>query len=140
MVAPLAPSPTSSIEDKALELCQFVLEQPEFRESWNRIEAFLSDPAAQGVYREWQEASRELALREREGLPLTDQDLVSVEMRKEAVLENSVALGFAESEEVLNGIFGTVTRLLQKTLQLGRVPTEEDLAESGCCGGGCGCH
>jgi len=49
-----------------------------------------------------------------------------------------VAIGFAESEEILNGIFGTVTQLLQKTLQLGRVPTEEDLS-AGCCGGGCGC-
>jgi cell fate (sporulation/competence/biofilm development) regulator YlbF (YheA/YmcA/DUF963 family) len=137
MVATLSASPT--IEDKALELCQFVLEQPEFQDSWNRIEAFLADPAAQGVYRAWQEASRDLAMREREGIPLTDHDLVAVEVRKEAVLENAVALGFAESEEILNGIFGTVTRLLQKTLQLGRVPTEEDLSEGSCCGGGCGC-
>jgi cell fate (sporulation/competence/biofilm development) regulator YlbF (YheA/YmcA/DUF963 family) len=137
MVSPVAQPPT--IEDKALELCQFVLEQPEFQESWSRIEAFLADPAAQNLYQQWQEASRELAMRERQGLPLTDTDLFAVESRKEAVLENSVALGFAESEEILNGIFGTVTKLLQKTLQLGRVPTEEDLSD-GCCGGGCGCH
>ena len=138
MVAPLAE--TQTIEDKARELCQFVLDQPEFCDSWNRIEAFLADPTAQGLYRDWQEASREIALREREGLPLTDQDLIAVESRKEAVLGNSVALGFAESEDALNGIFGTVTRLLQKTLQLGRVPTAEDLSEGSCCGGGCGCQ
>jgi len=138
MFAPLAE--TQTIEDKTLELCQFVLDQPEFRDSWNRIEAFLADSTAQGLYRDWQEASREIAMREREGMPLTDQDLLHVESRKEAVLNNSVALGFAEGEEALNGIFGTVTRLLQKTLQLGRVPTESDLSEGSCCGGGCGCQ
>jgi cell fate (sporulation/competence/biofilm development) regulator YlbF (YheA/YmcA/DUF963 family) len=136
MVSPVAQAPT--LEDKALELCQFVLDQPEFQDSWSRIEAFLADPAAQNLYREWQEASRDLAMRERQGVPLTDHDLVVVESRKEAVLANDVAIGFAESEEILNGIFGTVTQLLQKTLQLGRVPTEEDLS-AGCCGGGCGC-
>lgn len=138
MVAPLAE--TVTLEDKALELCRFVLDQPEFQTSWSRIEAFLADPSAQSVYREWQEASRELAMREREGLPLTDHDLIAVETRKDAVLGNDVAVGFAESEETLNEIFGTVTRLLQKTLQLGRVPTQEDLSADGCCGGGCGCH
>jgi len=138
MVAPLVE--TQTIEDKALELCQFVLDQPEFRDSWNRIEAFLADSTAQGLYRDWQEASRQISLREREGLPLTDQDLIAVESRKEAVLGNSVALGFAESEDALNEIFGTVTRLLQKTLQLGRVPTADDLSEGSCCGGGCGCQ
>lgn len=138
MVAPLAA--TVTLEEKALELCQFILDQPEFQDSWNRIEAFVADSTAQALYREWQEASRELAMREREGLPLTDHDLLAVEARKEAVLSNDVALGFAEGEEALSGIFGTVTRLLQKTLQLGRVPTEGDLSADDCCGGGCGCH
>ncbi len=138
MVATLVPPAT--IEEKALELCAHVAGQPEFRDSWDRIEAFLADPEAQELYRQWQEASREWSLREREGFPLSDVDLAALEASKAAVLANPVAVGFAEGEETLNGIFGTVTRLLQKTLQLGRVPTEEELADDGCCGGGCGCH
>jgi cell fate (sporulation/competence/biofilm development) regulator YlbF (YheA/YmcA/DUF963 family) len=80
-----------------------------------------------------------LAQAERSGAPLTEGHVLELEMRKEALLGNPVAVSFAESEAKLNEWFGTVTRLLQKTLQLGRVPSEEDLS-SGCCGGGCGCH
>jgi len=34
----------------------------------------------------------------------------------------------------------TVKKMVGKTIELGRIPTAEDLAEGGSCGSGCGCH
>ena len=34
----------------------------------------------------------------------------------------------------------TVKKFVAKTVELGRIPTAEDLAEGGSCGHGCGCH
>jgi hypothetical protein len=38
----------------------------------------------------------------------------------------------------LHEVQESVTKLVNKTLELGRMPTEEDLG--GGCGHGCGCH
>mgnify|MGYP003677158088 CR=1 FL=1 len=65
-----------------------------------------------------------------EGLQPNEEDRNEMDRLREAVLGNEVAAEFASAEENMNAIFGTVTKLLQKTLQLGRVPTEAD----------CGCH
>jgi len=128
-----------TVENKARELCAFIVDQEEFQQAWSRIEAFLEDEAAREVYQDWREASDALARAERSGAPLTEAHVLELELRKEALLANTTAVLFAESEAKLNDLFGTVTRLLQKTLQLGRVPSEQELSAGECCGGGCGC-
>ena len=62
-----------------------------------------------------------------------------MEALRETVMKNEIASDFAEAESQMNGTFSTVTKLLQQTLQLGRVPSVDEMnAESGCCGGGGG--
>lgn len=135
---------TPSIEAKARDLCEFIVNQPEFAADRGRIESFLEDDQAQQLYRAWQEKGQELHRMSHEGLQPNEEDRNEMDRLREAVLGNEVAAEFAGAEENMNAIFGTVTKLLQKTLQLGRVPAEADLDESGCCGGGggggCGCH
>ena len=40
----------STIQDKALELCHFIADAPEFADAHEKIKAFLSDDAAKAVY------------------------------------------------------------------------------------------
>jgi cell fate (sporulation/competence/biofilm development) regulator YlbF (YheA/YmcA/DUF963 family) len=131
----------TGIEASLRQLCQSIVDDPEFIEAHQRIELFLDSSDAQSVYRAWQEKAHALHMRSHEGDLPNDEELEEFERLRDAVESNSVASGFAEAEDVLNGLFGTVTKMVQKTLQLGRVPSEEDLAGSGCCGsgGGCGC-
>ena len=71
-----------------------------------------------------------------EGLQPNDDDIKQMETLRESVMKNEAASDFAEAESQMNSTFSTVTKLLQQTLQLGRVPSVEDMnAESGCCGG-----
>ena len=135
---------TPTVESKARDLCQFVVDQPEFAAARSNIEAFLEDAEAQAIYRQWQEKGQELHRMSHEGLQPNDQDVQEMERLRQAVLSHPVASEFADAEGEMNGIFSTVTKLLQTTLQLGRVPTAEEMsADSGCCGGGggggCGC-
>lgn len=132
----------TTVEAKTRELCQFIVEEPSFRVARQKIEAFLTDDDAQSVYRAWQEKGQELHAMGHQGLQPSQDDLDTMESLKETVTGNPVAAEFANAEQEMNDIFGSVTKLLQKTLQLGSVPSEEDMAESGCCGsgGGCGCN
>lgn len=135
----------SSIDEKARELCELIVDQPAFIQAREHIETFLDDPRAQSVYRLWQEKAQELHRMSHEGLQPNDQDIQKMESLRQAVITDGVASKFIEGEEKLNEIFASVTKLLQETLKLGRVPSEAEMAaDSGCCGshggGGCGCH
>ena len=136
---------TPTVATKTRDLCQFIVDQPEFAAARGHIEAFLEDAEAQSLYRAWQEKGHELHRMSHEGLQPNDTDKQEMERLRQAVLNNEVAAEFSEAEGQMNSLFGTVTKLLQSTLQLGRVPSEDELnAQSGCCGGGggggCGCH
>lgn len=132
---------STTVTDKALELCHAIADAPEFADAHEKIHAFLSDPKAKAVYGKWQEKGHRLHQMGHEGKKPSDADLDEFASLKRAVESNSVAAAFSQAESYLDDTFRTVTKLVQKTLQLGRVPTAEDLAESGCCNeGGCGCH
>lgn len=136
----------ATIDGKARELCHHIVDQPEFIAGRKQIEAFLEDAEAQNIYRAWQEKAHELHRMGHEGLQPNESDLAEMERLRQAVADNPAAANFTEAEEGMNAIFSTVTKLLQTTLQIGRVPSEEEMAaqSSGCCGGsgggGCGCN
>jgi cell fate (sporulation/competence/biofilm development) regulator YlbF (YheA/YmcA/DUF963 family) len=135
----------TTVDEKARELCQFIVDQPDFSEARRQIEVFLEDAEAQAVYRAWQEKAHEIHRMGHEGLQPNDADLQEVDRLRQAVAGHGVASSFAQAEDQMNGIFGSVTKLLQQTLQLGRVPSVEEMnTNSGCCGGGggggCGCN
>ena len=132
----------ASLEEKTRELCEFLVEQEGYQEAWRDIEAFLSDEDAKQAYRAWQERGSAMHRRQHQGVEPTEEEIVELENLKAAVMGNAVAANFVQAEGHMNRIFGTVTKMLQKTLQLGYVPSEVDLMESECCGGhgGCGCH
>ena len=131
---------STSIKEKALELCQFVADAPEFTKAHETIKSFLEDDEAKGLYQKWREKGMELHQMGHQGKEPTDADLDEINAAQKAVQANPLAAAFVNAEGQLDDTFQTVTKLLQKTLQLGRVPTEEDLVESDCCSsGGCGC-
>lgn len=130
----------ATLDRKLRELCQCIVEDPEFLEARAKIDAFTGDEAARKVYRVWQEKAHALHMRSHEGDLPDEEDLEEFEQLREEVESNVVASEFVEAEELLNGLFGAVTKIVQKTLQLGHVPSEEELVESGGCeSGSCGC-
>ena len=63
------------------------------------------------------------------------------EAAREALFENEVAREFLAAQQELERLQKEIGKYVSMTLELGRVPTAEDIAEAsggGCCGGGGG--
>ena len=72
-------------------------------------------------------------------LPLTGEEISDFEQHREALLGNPVAKGFLDAQEELHQVQESIHKYVNKTLELGRLPNEEDFSD-GSCGHGCGCH
>lgn len=130
------------IEEKARELCQTIVAQPQWTSIRTRIDAFLSDDATRGQFDAVNDKGRSLHEKQHTGQPLNGQEIADFEKQRDALLKNPVARGFLEAQDELHEIQHSVQKYISKTLQLGRVPTESDLKEDegGCGNGGCGCN
>ena len=72
-------------------------------------------------------------------MPLTGEEISDFEQHREALLKNPVARGFLDAQEELHQVQHSIQKYVNKTLELGRLPTEAEM--NSCCSdhGGCGC-
>ena len=129
----------SIIVQKTRELCQSILEHPDFQNVRKNIDAFMADENAKQEYQNLVERSEELNHKQHQGVRLSDQEINDFQTHRERVVNNPLAVNFIRAQQEVHGIQESVNKYLSKTLELGRVPTAEDL-EEGSCGHGCGCH
>lgn len=129
----------NAVTEKTLELCNTILAQPNMGSIRQRIDAFMADEKARTQYETVVMKGQALNDKQQRSLPLSGEEISDFERHREALLNNPVARGFLDAQEALHGIQESVQKYVAKTLELGRVPTEEDLG-GGSCGDGCGCH
>ena len=129
----------TKVETKTNELCQAILEEMQANGIRNRIDAFLLDTNARGQFETVNRKGQALHEKIHAGQPLNGADVADFEKDRDALLKNPVAKNFLEAQDQLHEIQHSVQKLISKTLELGRIPTAEDL-EEGSCGHGCGCH
>ena len=129
----------TKIEEKTRELCQTLVAQPEMLAIRKRIDTFMADTSARGQYEMLMGKGQALHEKQHNGQPLAPAEISDFETSREALLKNPVASGFLDAQEELNAIQSSIQKQVSKTLELGRLPTAEDLDE-GSCGSGCGCH
>lgn len=129
----------TTIEEKTKELCQIIVAQPEMLSIRKRIDAFISDTSARNQYEAVTTKGQTLHEKQHNGQPLVDAEISDFEKSRAVLLANPVARGFLDAQEELHEIQHSIQKQISKTLELGRVPTAEDLKE-GSCGEGCGCH
>jgi len=133
-------SPNSAVLEKARELCTLILQSGEYRDNAVKIESFFKDQAAQAAYRDFSRLGERLHQKQHAG-DLTQSDIDGYEREMAALRANPVTAGFMDAEEVFNGMVGQISRLVGKSLELGRLPEPDELDDGGCCNsGGCGCH
>ena len=129
----------NAIIEKTRELCQVILDQPEFQTIRQRITEFMSDDEAKSQYQFLSEQGEVLQLKQQQGLPLTPEEIAEFENRREAFLTNPTAKGFLDARQQMQQMQESVDQYVAKTFELGRLPEENDF-QSGSCGSGCGCH
>ncbi len=132
-------SQSSAIGQKTRELCETILDDAGFKSAQQRIQAFLEDEKARAQYESVVQQGQELRRKQQYGEPLTEEEIDRFERAREALLANEVARGFLDAQAELEEMRQAIQQQVSLTLELGRLPTEEDI--NGCgCGSGCGCH
>src|ERR1043166_8186895 len=129
----------TSVLQKTKELCQTILDQPNMQSIRQRIDAFMGDDQTRAQYDGLVTKGQALQQKEQASLPLSGEEVAEFEQHREALLSNPVAKGFLDAQEELHEVQESVHQYVNKTLELGRLPSEEDLNGGGC-GHGCGCH
>jgi cell fate (sporulation/competence/biofilm development) regulator YlbF (YheA/YmcA/DUF963 family) len=136
----------SAVIAKTRELCAHIASDPVFLNLQECVERFLSDDAARLQYQSVHERGEELHHKQHAGIELGAAEIREFEAAREALFDNQIAREFFTAREQLEKLQKEISKYVGMTLELGRVPTAEELAESGgggCCGGGggggCGC-
>ena len=129
----------ATIVEKTKELCLTILEQPKMQSIRQRIDAFMGDDQARGQYDALVSKGQTLQQKQEMSTPLSGEEISDFEQHRDSLMKNPVARGFLDAQEELHNVQASIHQYVNKTLELGRMPTDEDLSGGGC-GHGCGCH
>ncbi|MBC8126248.1 MAG: YlbF family regulator [Gloeobacteraceae cyanobacterium ES-bin-144] len=131
----------SAVISKTRELCAQIASDPQFLKLQEDVERFLSDDSARLQYQSVHTRGEELHQKQHAGIELGAAEISEFEAAREALFQNEIAQGFLSAQRELEGLQKEIGKYIGMTLELGRVPTAADIAESsagGCCGGGGG--
>jgi cell fate (sporulation/competence/biofilm development) regulator YlbF (YheA/YmcA/DUF963 family) len=127
------------ITRKTRELCQTILDEPSLQALRQRIHNFMADEQTRAHYDGLVTKGQALQQKQQQSLPLTGEEISDFEQHRDSLLKNPVARGFLDAQEELQQVQESIHKYVSKTLELGRLPLEEELS-GGCCGhDGCGC-
>jgi len=127
-----------TVMQKTRELCQTLLDQPSMQALRQQIDTFMGDEPARAQYETLVNKGQALQQKQQLSMALTQEEITDFEQHREALLKNPVARGFLDAQEELHQVQQSIHQYVNKTLELGRIPTAEDLNGGGC-GSGCGC-
>ena len=130
----------STITQRTLDLCQAIAEQPDFLALKEKFDAFMEDELLKFQYQQLNDLGQLLQMKQADGLELKPEEIAKFESLREEFLGNRTAQGFLDAQQQMRQIHQAVGKLIDKTFELGRCPTDEDLQDGSCCGGGCGCQ
>jgi cell fate (sporulation/competence/biofilm development) regulator YlbF (YheA/YmcA/DUF963 family) len=128
----------SRIIQRTFDLCEAIVEQPDFQELKKSIDSFMDDEMLKFQYQQVSELAQLLQMKQSEGLEVKPEEVGHFEALREEFLKNPTAQGFLAAQQQMQELHQTVGRILDKTFELGRKPQFDDLDNG--CGSGCGCH
>jgi cell fate (sporulation/competence/biofilm development) regulator YlbF (YheA/YmcA/DUF963 family) len=128
------------IVQKTRELCQAILDEPGMRSARQRIQTFVGDEKSRAQYEGVAAKAQALQQKQQSAQPLSGEEISQFEKEREALMNNPVARGFLDAQEEMHQVHESVNQYVTKTLELGRLPTAEEMGGEGSCGHGCGCH
>ena len=137
---PINLKPTETpVMAKTRELCQTILDQPAYQDMKKTVQAFLDQPALRDQYQRLCDLQESLHRKHEQGESITEEDLSAFGREEQAFLDNPLAQGFIGAQRQMHKIEHTVTAYVRRTFELGRLPGEDEVSDSGC-GPDCGCH
>ena len=129
----------SAVMGKTRDLCETIANDSDYRDLLQKVEKFLGDDEARLSYQSVHESGQALNQKQQSGLQLSDSEIAEFEGARTELLNNPIASDFMQAQQSIEALQSSVSRMVGMTLELGRVPTPEDIAQAsggGCCGGG----
>jgi cell fate (sporulation/competence/biofilm development) regulator YlbF (YheA/YmcA/DUF963 family) len=126
---------------KTRELCQMLLDEPSMQALRQRIDTFMADEQTRAQYDSLIAKGQALQEKQQRSVALTGEEISDFEQQRDSLLNNPVARGFLDAQQELHQVQQSIQKYVSKTIELGRLPSEEELS-SDCCGEhehGCGC-
>lgn len=123
---------------KTRELCQAIIDEPAMQDIRLRIDQFMINDDAKAQYENVSTQGQALQQKQQESQPLPPEEIKAFEADREKLMNNPIASSFLEAQEDLHHLQKSIQDFVGKTIELGRIPTEDDL--QGSCGHGCGCQ
>lgn len=127
------------VMQKTRELCQTILDQPNMQSIRERIDAFMGDDQTRGQYDDVVNKGQALQQKQQMSMALSGEEVSDFERLRDALMKNPAARAFMDAQEELHEVQQSVHQYVNKTLELGRLPTEQEMSADGSCGHGCGC-
>ena len=109
-----------AVLQRTKELCQTIVELPEFQSIRGRIDTFMADEQAQTQYQSVMEKGQALNQKQQFGAPINHEELADFETHRVALVNNRVARGLIDAQEELQKIHSSIDQYLTKTMELGR--------------------
>jgi cell fate (sporulation/competence/biofilm development) regulator YlbF (YheA/YmcA/DUF963 family) len=131
----------SAVITKTRELCAAIAGDAHFAKLQQDVERFLEDDSARTMYQTVHQRGEELHQKQHAGMKLAPTEIREFEAARDELMRNEVASAFLDAQGELEAMQRTIGKYVNLTLELGRVPTDADIAEAeqgGCCGGGGG--
>jgi cell fate (sporulation/competence/biofilm development) regulator YlbF (YheA/YmcA/DUF963 family) len=136
---PMATTEFTRFDDKLLELCQAILDDPEYQAIQPAIDRFVAHPESQKKLAAMQSRGEQLRDRQMRGEKLSVEEISTFETDRDALFEEPIIREFFDAQQFAHRIQARAHEVIAKTFELGRLPEAEDF-KSGCCGdSGCGC-
>ena len=131
---------TPAVEEKIRELCQSILDRPDFTDLRRRIDAFMIDEKAKYEYQMLNDSGALLQQKQQHGVQISEEEIGRFEALRDSFMGNPVATEFMTAQQEVSRLQDNILKHVQKTFELGRVPTVEDMNDGSCCSDhGCGC-
>jgi len=128
---------TATYEEKTKDLCEAILQDPKLKSAFVDIENFLENDVAKDAFSSMQQKGQELQAKQQAGIELTAGEVEEFNKLREVVESNKIARAFLSAQEELHEAQTSVNAWVGMTMELGRMPTEEDFKASGeSCGTG----
>jgi cell fate (sporulation/competence/biofilm development) regulator YlbF (YheA/YmcA/DUF963 family) len=133
----------TSIISKTKELCAQIAEDAQFKKLQADVERFLADDIAKLQYKTVHEKGEELHHKQHAGVELGAAEIKAFEDSRDSLFDNKVAADFMDAQRTLESIQKDISKYVSMTLELGHVPSDDEIEEAnnsggGCCGGGGG--
>lgn len=119
----------AELRSKLEDLCSAMLGSGEIEQYNKQIQQFEQDQTARELFDRVADWEEELHNRQHNGEDITDSDIDKLEELQQQMLENELCREFLEVQDAIQEMMLTVEQYLAAALELGRIPTKDEVGE-----------